>query len=125
MTDNNPKSPVIQNLPPALFMLFVGTACQFPPGGQAAISLVPPPSYKRKCLSLSLTAFKPVCSKPDARAVDRSLPMRRARERDSRFRVYEEAPCFRAGPRVVTRAQARGDQDMLPVIRFTLSTFCL
>ena len=31
------------------------------------------------------------------------------RQKERRFRVYEEAAGFRSGPRVMTRAQARGD----------------
>jgi len=46
------------------------------------------------------------------------------RQRESRFRVYEEAPSFRPGPRVMTRAQARGDRVVLSIAFFPLATFC-
>ena len=35
-------------------------------------------------------------------------PYKAIQYRERRFRVYEEAPGFRPGPRVMTRAQARG-----------------
>ena len=46
------------------------------------------------------------------------------REKERRFRVYEEAPGFRPGPRVMTRAQARWDRVVLSIVHFPLTTFC-
>ena len=38
--------------------------------------------------------------------------------------MYEEAPGFRPGPRVMTRAQARGDRVVLSITDFTLAASC-
>ena len=45
--------------------------------------------------------------------------------RERRSPVYEEAPGFPPGwPRVMTRAQARGDRAVLSIVTFPLATFC-
>jgi len=51
-------------------------------------------------------------------------PGQSERERERRFRVYEEAPGFRPGPRVMTRVQARGDWVVLSIVYSPLATFC-
>ena len=43
--------------------------------------------------------------------------------RERRFRVYEEATSFRPGPRVMTRAQARGDRVVLSIVDFPLASW--
>jgi len=40
------------------------------------------------------------------------------RYRERRFYLYEEAPGFRPGPRVQTRAQALGDRFVLFIVKF-------
>ena len=40
------------------------------------------------------------------------------------FCVYEEAPGFRPGPPIMTRAQVRGDRVVLHIVNVPLATFC-
>ena len=76
--------------------------------------------------ALGLPARRDIAAKLRGQGLGRGAGTLRfgGRVRERRFRVCEEAPGFRPGPRVMTCAQARGDRDVLSIVDFPLATFC-